>query len=140
MINIPAVRARQARGEHDGRRIGVGFAIYTEQSGHGTIEWTKRKSRVVPGYESATVRMMPDGTMHIMVGILNHGQGLETTLAQVAAHELGVDPSQISIRHGDTGLTPFRFRTFASRSIVFSGGAVAKATAMLADKLRSIGA
>jgi aerobic carbon-monoxide dehydrogenase large subunit len=140
MVDIPAVRARQARGEHDGRRIGVGFAIYTEQSGHGTIEWTKRKSRVVPGYESATVRMMPDGTMHIMVGILNHGQGLETTLAQVAAHELGVDPSKISIRHGDTCITPFGFGTFASRSIVFSGGAVAKASAMLADKLRSIGA
>jgi carbon-monoxide dehydrogenase large subunit len=140
MVNIPAVRARQARGENDGRRIGVGFAVYTEQSGHGTIEWTKRKSRVVPGYESATVRMLPDGTVHIMVGILNHGQGLETTLAQVAAHELGVDPSQISIRHGDTGATPFGFGTFASRSMVFSGGAVAKAGAMLADKLRCIGA
>jgi carbon-monoxide dehydrogenase large subunit len=140
MLDIPAVRARQARGEKDGRRIGIGFAVYTEQSGHGTIEWTKRKSRVVPGYESATVRMLPDGTVHIAVGILNHGQGLETTLAQVAAHELGIDPSQISIRHGDTGTTPFGFGTFASRSMVFSGGAVAKASALLADKVRRIGA
>jgi carbon-monoxide dehydrogenase large subunit len=140
MLDIPAVRARQARGEKDGRRIGIGFAVYTEQSGHGTIEWTKRKSRVVPGYESATVRMLPDGTVHIAVGILNHGQGLETTLAQVAAHELGIDPSQISIRHGDTGTTPFGFGTFASRSMVFSGGAVARASALLADKVRRIGA
>jgi carbon-monoxide dehydrogenase large subunit len=140
MLDIPAVRARQQRGETDGRRIGIGFAVYTEQSGHGTIEWTKRKSRVVPGYESATVRMLPDGTVHIAVGILNHGQGLETTLAQVAAQELGIDPSQISIRHGDTGTTPFGFGTFASRSMVFSGGAVARASAMLADKMRRIGA
>ena len=140
MVDLPAIRARQKQGESDGRRIGVGFAVYTEQSGHGTIEWTKRKSRVVPGYESATVRMLPDATVHIMVGILNHGQGLETTLAQVAAHELGVDPSQISIRHGDTNATPFGFGTFASRSIVFSGGAVAKASSILADKLRAIGA
>jgi len=140
MVDLPAIRARQKQGESDGRRLGVGFAVYTEQSGHGTIEWTKRKSRVVPGYESATVRMLPDATVHIMVGILNHGQGLETTLAQVAAHELGVDPSQISIRHGDTNATPFGFGTFASRSIVFSGGAVAKASSMLADKLRAIGA
>jgi carbon-monoxide dehydrogenase large subunit len=140
MVDLPAIRARQKQGESDGRRIGVGFAVYTEQSGHGTIEWTKRKSRVVPGYESATVRMLPDATVHIMVGILNHGQGLETTLTQVAAHELGVDPSQISIRHGDTNATPFGFGTFASRSIVFSGGAVAKASSMLADKLRAIGA
>jgi carbon-monoxide dehydrogenase large subunit len=140
MVDLPAVRARQQRGEADGRRIGVGFAVYTEQSGHGTIEWTKRKSRVVPGYESATVRMLPDGTVHVMVGILNHGQGLETTLAQIAAHELGLDPAQISIRHGDTNATPFGFGTFASRSIVFSGGAVARASSMLADKLRGIGA
>jgi carbon-monoxide dehydrogenase large subunit len=140
MVDLPTIRARQQLGESDGRRIGVGFAIYTEQSGHGTIEWTKRKSRVVPGYESATVRMLPDGTVHIMVGVLNHGQGLETTLAQIAAHELGIDPSQISIRHGDTSATPFGFGTFASRSIVFSGGAVAKASSMLADKLREIGA
>jgi carbon-monoxide dehydrogenase large subunit len=140
MMDVPAVRARQVRGESDGRRIGIGFAVYTEQSGHGIIEWSKRKSRVVPGYESATVRMMPDGTTHVMVGILNHGQGLETTLAQVAAHELGIDPSQISIRHGDTGSTPFGFGTFASRSMVFSGGAMAKASTLLADKLRGIGA
>jgi aerobic carbon-monoxide dehydrogenase large subunit len=140
MVDLPTIRARQQQGESDGRRIGVGFAVYTEQSGHGTIEWTKRKSRVVPGYESATVRMLPDGTVHIMVGVLNHGQGLETTLAQIAAHELGIDPSQISIRHGDTSATPFGFGTFASRSIVFSGGAVAKASSMLADKLRKIGA
>jgi carbon-monoxide dehydrogenase large subunit len=140
MVDLPAIRARQKQGESDGRRIGVGFAVYTEQSGHGTIEWTKRKSRVVPGYESATVRMLPDGTVHIMVGILNHGQGLETTLAQIAAHELGLDPAQISIRHGDTNATPFGFGTFASRSIVFSGGAVARASSMLADKLRTIGA
>jgi aerobic carbon-monoxide dehydrogenase large subunit len=140
MIDFPKIRARQARGEADGRRIGVGLAVYTEQSGHGTIEWTKRKSRVVPGYESATVRMSSDGSVRVMVGILNHGQGLETTLAQVAAHELSIDPSLISIRHGDTNATPFGFGTFASRSIVFSGGAVAKASAMLADKLRAIGA
>jgi carbon-monoxide dehydrogenase large subunit len=140
MVDLPAVRARQRQGEADGRRIGVGFAVYTEQSGHGTLEWTKRKSRVVPGYESATVRMLPDGTVHVMVGILNHGQGLETTLAQIAAHELGLDPAQISIRHGDTNATPFGFGTFASRSIVFSGGAVAQASAILAHKLRTIGA
>ena len=140
MVDLPAIRARQQRGEPDGRRIGVGFAVYTEQSGHGTIEWAKRKSRVVPGYESATVRMSSDGSVHVMVGILNHGQGLETSLSQVAAHELGLDPAMISIRYGDTSVTPFGFGTFASRSIVFSGGAVARASSLLADKIRTIGA
>jgi carbon-monoxide dehydrogenase large subunit len=86
MINLPAIRKRQAVGEPGGRRIGVGFAFYTEQSGHGTVEFVKRKFRVIPGYESANARMLPDGTVLLYVGVQNHGQGHETTLAQIAAH------------------------------------------------------
>jgi carbon-monoxide dehydrogenase large subunit len=140
MIDLPAIRNRQAAGEPDGRAIGVGFAFYTEQSGHGTTEWVKRKSRVVPGYESAVARMLPDGSLIIHVGVQNHGQGHETTLAQIAAHELTIDPSRISIRYGDTATAPFGFGTFGSRSIVFSGGAVARSCRMLADKIKRIGA
>ena len=124
----------------DGRKIGVGFAFYTEQSGHGTVEFVKRKFRVVPSYESANARMLPDGTMLIFVGVQNHGQGHETSLAQIAAHELGIDPKQISVRYGDTAIGPYGFGTFASRSIVFAGGAVGKASRALAEKIRRIGA
>jgi aerobic carbon-monoxide dehydrogenase large subunit len=139
-IDLPAIRARQAAGEPDGRRIGVGFAFYTEQSGHGIAEFAKRKSRYMPGYESASARMLPDGTVLIYVGAQNHGQGHETSLAQIAAHELGIDPGQISIRYGDTAVGPYGFGTFASRSIVFAGGAVAKTSRALAEKIRRIGA
>ena len=139
-IDLPAVRKRQAAGEPDGRRIGVGFAFYTEQSGHGTVEFVKRKFRVVPGYESANVRMLPDGGVLIYVGVQNHGQGHETTLAQIAAHELGIDPGRISVRYGDTAIGPYGFGTFASRSIVFAGGAVGKAARAMAEKIRRIGA
>ena len=139
-IDLPAIRKRQAAGEPDGRRIGVGFAFYTEQSGHGTAEFMKRKFRVIPGYESANVRMLPDGGVIIYVGVQNHGQGHETTLAQIAAHELGIDPARISVRYGDTAVGPYGFGTFASRSIVFAGGAVGKAARALADKIRRIGA
>ncbi len=139
-IGLTAIRKRQAAGEPDGRRIGVGFAFYTEQSGHGTAEFMKRKFRLIPGYESANVRMLPDGGVIIYVGVQNHGQGHETTLAQIAAHELAIDPQRISLRYGDTAVGPYGFGTFASRSIVFAGGAVAKASRMLADKIRRIGA
>jgi aerobic carbon-monoxide dehydrogenase large subunit len=139
-IGFAAIRKRQAQGEPDGRRIGVGFAFYTEQSGHGIVEFAKRKFRVIPGYESANVRMLPDGTVIIYVGVQNHGQGHETTLAQIAAHELGIDPGQISVRYGDTAVGPYGFGTFASRSIVFAGGAVGKASRALAEKIRRIGA
>ena len=128
-IDLPAIRKRQAAGEPDGRRIGVGFAFYTEQSGHGTTEFIKRKFRVIPGYESANVRMLPDGGVIIYVGVQNHGQGHETSLAQIAAHELGIDPQRISLRYGDTAVGPYGFGTFASRSIVFAGGAVGEGVA-----------
>jgi carbon-monoxide dehydrogenase large subunit len=139
-IDFAAIRKRQAQGEPDGRRIGVGFAFYTEQSGHGIVEFAKRKFRVIPGYESANVRMLPDGSVIIYVGVQNHGQGHETTLAQIAAHELGIDPGQISVRYGDTAVGPYGFGTFASRSIVFAGGAVGKASRAVAEKIRRIGA
>ena len=139
-IDLPAIRERQAAGEPDGRRIGVGFAFYTEQSGHGIVEFAKRKFRVIPGYESANARMLPDGSVLLFVGVQNHGQGHETSLAQIAAHELGIDPGQISVRYGDTSVGPYGFGTFASRSIVFAGGAVGKAARALAEKIRRIGA
>jgi carbon-monoxide dehydrogenase large subunit len=139
-IDLPAIRRRQAEGELDGRRIGVGFAFYTEQSGHGIVEFAKRKFRVIPGYESANARMLPDGSVLVYVGVQNHGQGHETTLAQIAAHELGIDPGQISVRYGDTAVGPYGFGTFASRSIVFAGGAVGGAARALAEKIRRIGA
>jgi carbon-monoxide dehydrogenase large subunit len=61
-------------------------------------------------------------------------------LAQIAAHELGIDPKQISVRYGDTSIGPYGFGTFASRSIVFAGGAVGKAARALAEKIQRIGA
>jgi carbon-monoxide dehydrogenase large subunit len=130
------IAARRARGE----RIGVGVALYTEQSGHGTAEWAQRKNRVVPGHEAATLRMHPDGSLTLLVAIQSHGQGLETSLAQIVAHELGVHPDGIEVRHGDTALSPFGFGTFASRSLVFAGGAAERAAQELRGKLARIAA
>jgi carbon-monoxide dehydrogenase large subunit len=95
---------------------------------------------VVPGHETATLRMHPDGSLTLLTAIHNHGQGLETTLAQIVAEELGLHPDDIAVRHGDTGLSPFGFGTFASRSLVFAGGAAKAAAEMLGAKLRRIAA
>jgi carbon-monoxide dehydrogenase large subunit len=83
---------------------------------------------------------MPDGTLVLLVGIQSHGQGLETTLSQIAHEELGIDPAKISVRHGDTGLSPFGMGTIASRSIVMAGGAVARTTRLLREKILKVGA
>jgi carbon-monoxide dehydrogenase large subunit len=140
LVDAPAVRARQKQAEPDGRLIGLGFASYTEQTAHGCGEWVSRGTPIVPGYESATARLMTDGSLVLLVGIQSHGQGLETTLAQVAHHELGIDPARIAVRHGDSALCPFGMGTFASRSMVMSGGAVARASRSLAAKITRIGA
>ena len=134
------MRARQRSGEPDGRLIGVGFACYSEQTGHGCGEWVSRGSPFIPGYESCTASLMPDGTLVLLVGIQSHGQGLETTLSQIACEELGIDPARISVRHGDTGVSPFGNGTIASRSIVMAGGAVARASRLLREKIVKIGA
>jgi carbon-monoxide dehydrogenase large subunit len=139
-IGLGGVRARQRQGEPDGRLIGVGFACYSEQTGHGCGEWVSRGSPFIPGYESCTAQLMPDGTLVLLVGIQSHGQGLETTLAQIAHEELGIEPAKISVRHGDTGVSPFGMGTIASRSIVMAGGAVAHSCRLLREKILRIGA
>ena len=106
-------RSRQRRGEPDGRLIGVGFGSFTEQTGHGSAEFASRGASVIPGFESCTARILTDGSLVLMVGIQSHGQGLETALSQIACEELGIDPSHMSVRHGDTESTAFGFGTFA---------------------------
>ncbi len=139
-IDVAAVRTRQEKGEPDGRLIGLGFACYSEQTGHGCGEWVSRGSPFIPGFESCRAELRPDGTLVLYVGIQSHGQGLETTLAQVAHEELGIDPAKISVRHGDTGLSPFGNGTIASRSMVMAGGAVAKSARLLREKVLKVGA
>jgi carbon-monoxide dehydrogenase large subunit len=139
-IGFEAVRARQKKGEPDGRLIGIGFATYCEQSAHGTSVFAAWGSSIVPGYEQATVRTTPDGGLEIRVGIHSHGQGLETTLAQVAHEILGVEFSRIQVVHGDTGVTPFSTGTYASRCMVMAGGAVAETCESLIPQYVRIGA
>ena len=138
LVDFPGVRARQKEGESDGRLIGIGFASYTEQTAHGCGEWVTRGTPVIPGFESATARLMTDGSLMLLVGIQSHGQGLETTLSQVAHEELTIDPELITVRHGDSSLSPFGMGTFASRSMVMGGGAVARACRILREKIATV--
>ncbi|MBN9427031.1 MAG: xanthine dehydrogenase family protein [Burkholderiales bacterium] len=138
MIDLNAVRIRQALGEPDGRLIGLGTATYTEQSAHGTSVFATWGTPVIPGYDQATVRVTPDGGLEVRVGVHSHGQGMETTFAQIANDVLGIDVARIKVLHGDTGQTPFSTGTYASRSLVMSGGAVAVACKRLLPRLQHI--
>jgi aerobic carbon-monoxide dehydrogenase large subunit len=140
MIDIDAVRARQRKGEADGRLIGVGLSIYCEQAAHGTSVYAGWGIPMVPGHEQASARLTPDGGLEIRVGVHSHGQGMETTLAQVAHEMLGVDVAKVRVVHGDTAMTPYSTGTWGSRSMVMAGGAVAAVCEELGERAKRIGA
>src|SRR5215470_8751005 len=139
-IDVARIRDRQKRGEPDGRLVGVGLATYCEQAAHGTSVYYGWGIPMVPGYEQATARLTPDGGLELRVGVHSHGQGLETTLAQVAHEILGIDIGRIKVVLGDTALTPYSTGTWGSRSMVMAGGAVAVACREIAKQATVIGA
>jgi carbon-monoxide dehydrogenase large subunit len=139
-IDLPAVRARQKSGEPDGRRIGIGLSIFCEQAAHGTTIYAGWGIPMVPGHEQAAARLTPDGGLELRVGIQSHGQGLETTLAQVANEVLGIAIDRISVVHGDTEYTPYSTGTWGSRCMVMAGGAVARACQVMSRRVLAIGA
>jgi aerobic carbon-monoxide dehydrogenase large subunit len=140
MIGVEAARTRQLEGEGDGRRIGLGVAIYCEQAAHGTSVYSGWGIPMVPGHEQAAARLTPDGGLELRVGVHSHGQSMETTLAQVANEILGVDVAKVHLIHGDTAMTPYSTGTWGSRSMVMAGGAVATACRELGERAKRIGA
>ncbi|MEM7542774.1 MAG: xanthine dehydrogenase family protein molybdopterin-binding subunit [Pseudomonadota bacterium] len=138
MIGLATVRQAQQQSRQDGRLLGVGFGSYTEQTSHGTKVFAGVGIPIVPGHEQARIRLTPDGSFEVMTGLQSHGQSLETTLAQIASEVLGAPINDIKIIHGDTGETPFSTGTYASRSIVWGGGAVDAASRTLSKRLKAI--
>jgi carbon-monoxide dehydrogenase large subunit len=139
-IGIDAVRARQQRGEPDGRLIGAGVSIFCEQGAMGTAVLSSWGRPMVPGHEQAHVRLTADGDLEIRVGTHSHGQGHETTFAQIAHEVLGVDFDKIKILQGDTLYCPFSTGTWGSRGIVMGGGAVSQAAQVIGQRAKRIGA
>lgn len=132
--------SRRDVAREEGRLVGLGFATFSERTGYGTEAFAARKMGVTPGYESALVRMDPSGGVTVLIGTCAQGQGHQTTLAQVVADELGLNPRLIQVRQGDTDAIPHGWGTFASRSVVAGGDAAKKSAAMLATKLKRIAA
>jgi carbon-monoxide dehydrogenase large subunit len=139
-FDLPAFRARQTKGEPDGRLLGFGISIYCEQAAHGTSVYSGWGIPMVPGHEQATARVTPDGGLELRVGVHSHGQSLETTLSQVAYEILGIDTPKIKVVLGDTAYTPYSTGTWGSRCMVMAGGAVASACREIESRAKLIGA
>ena len=137
-IGYESLQAELAEDRRRGRMRGLGMAIFTEQSAHTTEEFKKRGVPIVFGYETASLRLDSTGYLTIAASIHNHGQGLETTLAQFAGQTLGIPLDRIEVVFGDTDQVAYGAGTFASRSAVLAGGAARLAATDLRQKLSVI--
>jgi carbon-monoxide dehydrogenase large subunit len=137
-IDVPAFRARQKKARAGGRHLGIGFATFSERTGYGSPAFAARGMEITPGWENVIVSIDPSGCAEARIGSSPHGQGLRTTLAQIIADEIGIAPQAIKIVHGDTDRTPYGWGTFASRSLVISGGATLIASRKIRAKLIKI--
>ncbi|HXW40470.1 MAG TPA: xanthine dehydrogenase family protein molybdopterin-binding subunit, partial [Xanthobacteraceae bacterium] len=137
-VDLPAFRARQRAARAAGRHLGLGFASFSERTGYGSPAFAARGMEITPGWETVDVVMDPSGRVEARIGSSPHGQGLATTLAQLVADQLGVAPHDVRVVHGDTDRTPYGWGTFASRSLVISGGATLIAAQKIRQKLVAI--
>ena len=126
LADYPRLRREQAARRTRGEVVGVGVAAYVEPSGLG--------------WESGQVRVEATGSVLAVTGSSAHGQGHETTFAQIIADELGVPPEAVTVRHGDTHGAPQGIGTFGSRSTALGGSALALASRDVKEKARKFAA
>ena len=132
--------AERDRLRGQGLRAGIGYSCFSERTAYGTPAMSLRRMRMTPGYDTASVRMDPSGEVIVTTGTCGHGQGHETTFAQIVADRLGIDPGQVRLREGDTDLASYGWGTWGSRSIVIGGGAASRAAEQVAGQLRAVAA
>src|SRR5207237_6340246 len=129
------LREEQKQARDNGKLIGIGVSSYVEICALGP-------SQAMPagGWESATVRIEPTGKVTVLTGASPHGQGQETSFAQIAADELGVDLNDVTVIHGDTSIVQYGIGTFGSRATAVGGTAVFIAIEKLKEKSNKIAA
>lgn len=137
ILGYQECRAEQQRARSQGRYLGIGIGCYLEGTAPSSAAFASMGLNL-GGYESATVRMDVAGKVTVLVGTHSHGQSHETTLAQVAADELGVPLVDVKIVEGDTNAVPYGMGTWGSRSAVTGGGAISRASEKLRNKMLRI--
>src|ERR1700731_4016221 len=134
-IGYTQLRGEQAKAQAEGRLVGIGISTYAELTGIGSRISAAPGMPINTGTEAATIRPDSTGAVTGSFGIASHGQGLETTLAQVIADELGARIEDIQILQGDSAVVAHSTGTYASRSAVLAGGAATLASRLLKEKV-----
>ena len=139
-VDYAGLRATQAAGSTNGTRLGLGLGCYVEICGLGPSQVAGAIGFQGGLWESAIVRFHPSGKVHVFIGASPHGQGEETTFAQIIGSELGVDPQDVKVFHGDTDNTPMGWGTYGSRTTAVGGAALALSARKIRDKAKVIAA
>ena len=129
---------QQRRDRGDVKQIGIGFSTYNEMCGLAPSRILGAIRYAAGGWETATIRCLPTGTFQVVTGTSPHGQGHETAWAQIVADQLGCDPSEVEVLHGDTSISPYGLDTYGSRSLPVGGAALWTAGEKIIEKAREI--
>ena len=140
LIDYDGFEARAAAAAEQGRRRGIGFACYIEACGLAPSKLAIELGAGVGLYESGEVRINPTGSVSVFTGSHSHGQGHETTFAQVVSDKLGIPYDDVEVIHGDTGRMEFGLGTYGSRSLAVGGSALVTAADKIIEKGRKIAA
>jgi carbon-monoxide dehydrogenase large subunit len=140
ILDYDAVRREQAerRERGDPKQLGIGFSTYVEMCGIAPSRILGVIRYGAGGWDSATIRCLPTGTVQVLTGTSPHGQGHETTWSQIVADQLGVEYDDIEVLHGDTSLIPLGMDTYGSRSLAVGGAALVHAAQKVVAKARTI--
>jgi carbon-monoxide dehydrogenase large subunit len=140
LVDYAGFPARRAASEAQGKRRGIGLACYIEACGLAPSQLAIQLGAGVGLYESGEVRVNPTGSITVFTGSHSHGQGHETTFAQVVSDRLGVPFESVEVVHGDTGRVEFGLGTYGSRSLAVGGSALIAATDKIIAKGKRIAA
>jgi len=136
------VRAEQAsrRKAGDPKRLGIGLSTYVEMCGLAPSRVLGAIRYAAGGWDTATIRCLPTGTVQVVTGTSPHGQGHETSWAQIVADRLGYEVDEVEVLHGDTSVSPLGMDTYGSRSLAVGGVALYFAAERIAEKAKKIAA
>lgn len=140
LADYRGMRQEQAQARQSGRLVGVGISSCIEASGPAPSAVAVGLGAAIGLYESGVIRVHPTGKVTVLTGSHAHGQGHETTFAQIVADELGVPVGDVEIIHGDTERTPYGVGTYGSRSAAIGGSALVKSAEKIRDKITRIAA
>jgi aerobic carbon-monoxide dehydrogenase large subunit len=140
MVGYEHFRTQQTEARKKGRYLGLGLSCYIEACGIAPSQVVGSLGAQAGLYESGTVRIHPTGKVTVLTGSHSHGQGHETTFAQLVSDELGIPVDDVEIVHGDTGRIPFGMGSYGSRSLAVGGSAIHMSLQKIIEKGRKLAA